>query len=163
MIGLASSSSHEANVMLSLSWKCLRSFGEVKVQGAVFENGGWWWRCYSCVIGFGIVCICYLEAFESKIPRNARANLEIGFKTQKWQVLRCFWCVSGCFLLVSFLENDLCLCMKKVWILEVVRSTRSHVLASWLVFEVRLTNMVSMHSTKLSRVVTNFKHAYLTL
>ena len=39
--------------------------------------------CYSGAAGVGIVCICCLEAFESKRPRNARANLEIGFKTQK--------------------------------------------------------------------------------
>ena len=71
-------------------------------------------------------------------------------------------CFRAC-VCVCFLANNLCICMEKVWILEVLRSTRSYVLASWLVFEVRLTNMVSMHSTKISRVVTNFKHAYLTL
>ena len=43
------------------------------------------------VTGVGIVCICYLEVFKSKRPRNVRANLENGFKTHKWQVLRCFW------------------------------------------------------------------------
>ena len=87
IIGLASSSSQEANVILSLSWKCLRSFGEVKVQGAIFENGGWWWRCYSGVAGVGIVYVCYLEAFESKRPRNARAKWAMALKLQH---LPCF-------------------------------------------------------------------------
>ena len=53
------------------------------MQGDLFENSGWLWRCYSHVAGVGIVCVCYLEALESKRPRNARANLEIGFKTHK--------------------------------------------------------------------------------
>ena len=53
------------------------------------------------VTGVGIVCVCCLEAFESKRPRNARANLEIGFKTQKmasfevFLVILCSWCFRG--------------------------------------------------------------------
>ena len=134
MIGLVSSSSHEANVMLSLSWKCLRSSGEVKVQGAVFENGGWWWRCYSGVAGVRIICICYLEAFESKRPRNARANLGIGSKLKNGK----FWCVFGdyVFLVFSGLKHawDLwkitCVCISKMsWVLERVRGTSYRLIA----------------------------------
>ena len=42
-------------------------------------------------------------------------------------------------------------------------STKSHVMDLWLVFEASLIHIVQMHSTRLSRVVTSFKHVYLTL
>ena len=38
-------------------------------------------KMVDCDGGVTVVCICYLEAFESKRPKNARANFEIGFKT----------------------------------------------------------------------------------
>ena len=44
-----------------------------------------------------------------------------------------------------------------------IRIQKSHVMALFLVFEASLTHIVPMHSTRLSRVVTSFKHVYLTL
>ena len=41
MIRLASSSSHEANAMISLSNGWLKWSGEVNLQGSIFGYGGW--------------------------------------------------------------------------------------------------------------------------
>ena len=43
----------------------------------------------------------------------------------------------------------------------VIRSTSSHVMAFWLVFEASLTSIVPRQGTRLSKVVRHFKHAYL--
>ena len=57
------------------------------------------------VAGVGIVCVCCIEAFESKRLRNARANLEIGFKTQMTSFeanLQIYSCVSWPFTFKRF-------------------------------------------------------------
>ena len=61
------------------------------------------------------------------------------------------------------LANSVCTYRQEVLRLEITQKLKSHVMAWLLVFEEKLTNMVSMHSTKLSRVFTNFKYAYMTL
>ena len=109
LIRLASSSSQEANAMLSLSYEWLEWYGEVKMQALFFGYGGRWWRCYSHVTGCGIVWRWCLGTFGSERPRNARGKCEFGMKSQKntlknencilslslFQVMVMIWIVSS--------------------------------------------------------------------
>ena len=61
------------------------------------------------------------------------------------------------------LHNSVSTYRKRFWELEVIRSTSSHVMALWLIFEANLIHIILTNSTRLSRVVKSFKHVYLTL
>ena len=58
------------------------------------------------------------------------------------------------FKLVCYLANSVCTYRQEVLRLETTQKLKSHVMAWLLVFEAKLTNMVSMWSTGVCRVVS---------
>ena len=133
MIRLASSSSQEANVMVSLSLEWLKWLGEVNVQCSVFGYGGRWKWSYSCVKGTEMSCIWCKEALGTKRLKNARGRCEFhvfGKNVQQWWFLIQFW-VLVCFRACVFLKTT-CVSIRKR--LEIFCTRDFWVIGLWLSF-----------------------------
>ena len=67
--------------------------------------------------------------------------------------LREFWYISGCSSSCSSSQIVTLFIRNKFGDLSLIKIQKSHVMALFLIFEARLTHIVPMHSTRLSRVV----------